>query len=124
MQVQITQSEKVLLHAVEENAEGQPIDRDTASCLWSTDRTDLVTLEAGVGPDGVSADSFAVYAAAVGGGVAGDAVVTATVTEPDVDNGDGTTTPGAVYVGTQVVTVSQDETIASVEVTADAPIPK
>lgn len=117
VQVQIPETQKVQLHAIEENAEGEPIDRDQASIEWTTDRQDLITLEPGD-------DAFGVFAIPLGGGASGDTTVTATVTEPSVDNGDGTSTPGQVYVGTQVVTVSADETIASVEITADAPVAK
>lgn len=124
VQVQITESQEVRLHAVEENAEGEPIDRDTATCVWTTDRQDVITLGA------VDDDAFAIDALANGGGTFGDTIVTATVTEPDTpgtDNGDGTSTPatpGAVYVGTQVVSVAQDEQISQVEIQADAPTEK
>lgn len=118
VQVQLNDTQKVQLHAVEENAEGEPIDRDTATCEWTSDRQDVITL------DDNADDAFSVFATSVGGGAFGDTTVTATVTEPGVDNGDGTSTPGAVYVGTQVVTVSQDQTISAVEITADAPEPK
>lgn len=117
VQVVIPETDKVQLHAIEENAEGEPIDRDQASIEWTTDRQDIITLEPGD-------DAFGVFAIPVGGGAAGDTTVTGTVTEPSVDNGDGTSTPGQVYVGTQVVTVSADETIASVEIVADTPVPK
>lgn len=114
VQVQITETQEVRLHAVEENAEGEPIDRDTATCEWTTDRQDVITL----GP--VADDAFSIDAVANGGGVFGDTIVTATVTEPAAADG----TAGAVYVGTQVVTVAQDETISQVEIQADAPTEK
>lgn len=112
--VQMPASEQVTLHAVEENAEGQPIDKDTASCVWTSDRTDLLTLNAA---------GFDVVCVPTGPNAVGDTIVTATVTEPDVTNDDGSTSPGQVYVGTQLVSLTQDETISQVEVTADAPVP-
>lgn len=115
VQVVINDTQQVKLHAVEENAEGEPIDKDTATAVWSADRTDIATIT----PDG-----FDCEVVSVGGGATGDTLVTATVTEPDTTNDDGTTTPGAVYVGTQVVTVNVDEQISQIEITADAPEPK
>lgn len=115
VQVVLNDTQQVKLHAVEENAEGEPIDKDAATATWSADRTDIVTIT----PDGFDCECVS-----VGGGATGDTLVTATVTEPDVDNGDGTTTPGAVYVGTQVVTVNIDAQISQIEITADAPEPK
>ena len=112
VQVVVNDAQQVKLHAVEENAEGEPIDKDSATAVWSADRTDIGTIT----PDGFDCEFVA-----VGGGATGDTTVTVTVTEPDTTNDDGTTTPGAVYVGTQVVTVNVDETISQVEISADTP---
>lgn len=112
VQVAITDQQKVLLHASETNAAGNPINRDSATAGWTVDRPDLITLE--LSADGWDAEAISV-------GPDGDAVVTVTVTEPGVDDGVGGTTPGATYVGTQGITVSADGTVAGVEITADAP---
>lgn len=112
--VQMPATEQVTLHAVEENAEGQPIDKDTASCVWTADRLDLLVLNAA---------GFDVTCVPTAPDAVGDTIVTATVTEPDVTNDDGSTSPGQVYVGTQLVSLTQDTTISQVEVTADAPVP-
>lgn len=103
MQVVLNDTQKVLLHAQEDNAEGEPIDRDSATAVWTSDRQDIVTLAP-------SDDGFSCEATTVGG-IQGDTLVTVTLTEEG----------GQTYVGTQVVTVALDETIASVEITADAP---
>lgn len=123
VQVQITDQQKVRLHAVEVNAEDQPVNQDTATCSWATDRTDLVTLVDVPTDDGTAVDSFAIDVDGIDGAT-GDATVTATITEPDVDNGDGTSNPGVVYTATQVVSVGPDEQIAAVDIVADAPEPK
>jgi hypothetical protein len=113
VQVAINDGQKVQLHAVEVNAEDLPVDQDQATCEWAVDRTDLVTLEPIEGGNG-----FAIEVVAVGG-VFGDATVTATVTEPGGTPGDGND-----YVASQIVTVSQDEQIAAIDIVADAPEPK
>jgi hypothetical protein len=116
VQVVITDTEKVLLHAQEENTAGEPINRDTATAVWTSDRQDVVTVEAD------PADAFSAWATRVGG-VVGDTTVTVTLTEPDTTDAQGNTVPGQVIVGTQVVTVNVDQTIAKVEITADTPVP-
>lgn len=117
VQVVMNDTQKTTLHAQEQNAEGETIDRDSATAAWTSDRQDVVTLTP-------SDDGFSCDATSVGGGAFGDTTVTVTLTEPGTTDDQGNVAPGRTYVGTQVVTVSEDETIASVEITADEPVAK